>query len=137
MTEIQTSRGTVIRKRIAETVIDTYFLDQLLDAQGEFINLLNEIHRHKGSDVDFDKICNEFVPNVESIILEFQKKITKAIESILPITGDFDDPKITSIDLNTTASIKCTIAPYDEIPVQSVETALTKNTTVDWSKVNA
>lgn len=115
-----TSRGTAITKRLSETILVTLPLDQLLEAQGDFINILNEIYRHKGLQVDFNKICTNFVPNVEGDICAFKKGITNHTNDIFPISGDHDDPQVVSIDLNATITIKCTVSPYEEKPIEAL-----------------
>lgn len=116
-----TSRGTAITKRLSETILVTLPLEQLLEAQGDFINILNEIYRHKGLQVDFNKICTNFVPNVEGGIFQFKKNIKDYADDIFPISGDHDDPQVVSIDLNATITIKCTISPYEEKPIEAIE----------------
>lgn len=112
-----TSRGTVIVKKAIVQESD-FPLDEIISAQGQFINILNEIHRYKGSEVNFDFLSNTFIPNVQSQISGLKNAIKNDFLQLLPQTGDYDDPKILDIKIDVRIKTLQTVAPYEEKPIE-------------------
>lgn len=140
-TTFPTSRGTFMRKKIAEIIEADFTAKDLINLKGSFIADMFEMYRYLGMSLEMAHVRDVFVVNAENIMNECLDEIKASlnkcnirmqdtVNEILPKNNTNFEPVILDASMNIealtweilpqpTLKIKYTISPYEEVEVEA------------------